>query len=203
MEWWESFHLVWPHLKQFQKLKGESRPQGQTKQKLRAAEKVVPFCLSYYLLIACRLISVWGCMSPWAEKLEMTKGIVDGSEYHRVLTWHLVLFMCLHARQCCCPYITGLPDMLYRAIIYSSQETMDILDKFTVLEWPANSPDLNPIENVCGYIKQQLDGCIFESKEACFTAVKRHLDAFYEKHSKTLAETMPARIQALIKQKGW
>ncbi len=29
-------------------------------------------------------------MSPWAEKIVMTKGIVDGLKYRRVITWHLI-----------------------------------------------------------------------------------------------------------------
>ena len=42
------------------------------------------------------------------------------------------------------------------------------------MDWPPNSPDLNPIENVWGYIKKKLDGFYFDSKEACFAAVERH-----------------------------
>ncbi len=32
-------------------------------------------------------------MSPWAEKLVMTKGIVDGQEYRRVLRRNLIPLM--------------------------------------------------------------------------------------------------------------
>ncbi len=78
-----------------------------------------------------------------------------------------------------------------------------MLQDITLLPWPANSPDMNPIENVWGFIKKKLDGQTFNSKDECFAAIEKHWFNFYEEHSQKLAETMPGRIQCLIKNKGW
>ncbi len=39
-----------------------------------------------------------------------------------------------------------------RAMVYLKEKE----DEFTVMDWPGNSPDLNPIENVWAHIKLKL-----------------------------------------------
>ena len=76
--------------------------------------------------------------------------------------------------------------------------------KLKVLDWPANSPDKNPIEHLWGYMKARLD----EYPEA-----PRNMQELWERvqdvwttipseYIKELYESTPRRIKALYDNKG-
>ncbi|KAG1674513.1 CD63 antigen [Nymphon striatum] len=73
-----------------------------------------------------------------------------------------------------------------------------------VLDWPGNSPDINPIENLWVIMKRRLQ------KEDCSTMTKlisAGIRAWYHdeelaKMCSNLVESMPNRVQMLVKAKG-
>ena len=72
-----------------------------------------------------------------------------------------------------------------------------------VLEWPAQSPDLNPIENVWAELNRRLRKRKCNSEEELFellTKTWKELDAEY---LQKLIESMPRRCAAVIKSKGF
>ena len=72
-----------------------------------------------------------------------------------------------------------------------------------VLEWPAQSPDLNPIENVWAELNRRLRKRKCNSEEELFellTKTWNELDAAY---LQKLIESMPRRCAAVIKSKGF
>ena len=77
-------------------------------------------------------------------------------------------------------------------------------NNYKLLFWPANSPDLNPIEHLWSYLKRQL---------AKYPEPPRGINALWERIQvewnkidasvcQKLIESMPRRIEAVIKAKG-
>ena len=73
----------------------------------------------------------------------------------------------------------------------------------TVLEWPGNSQNLNPIENLWCLLKDKLaerqpssaTAMIEEIKKACVMDIKPD-------YCRSLVESMPPRLAEVIKQNG-
>ena len=71
-------------------------------------------------------------------------------------------------------------------------------------DWPGNSPDLNPIENVWNWIKQQLQ----DSKATSLPQLQQEIKELWTlqmdniQYLKNLAESMPRRLEAVIQNEG-
>jgi len=84
---------------------------------------------------------------------------------------------------------------------------------FIVMDWPANSPDMNPIENLWAHLKLELhrrypDTKYLSGSPAAIRGIlKRRLSevwwAIGEDVLNGLVESMPRRVHALLKAKGW
>ena len=73
----------------------------------------------------------------------------------------------------------------------------------TVMKWPGNSPDMNPIEHVWYEIKKKLADFKPENKNQLISDVYKSWDeVLASDYVKNLYMTMPNRIRALIKAKG-
>ncbi|KAE8249728.1 hypothetical protein A4X06_0g3092 [Tilletia controversa] len=74
----------------------------------------------------------------------------------------------------------------------------------TVLDWPAQSPDLNPIEQVWRKLKEQLK--TYSTPAANLQQLKDRIqeqwDLIPADYIQRLVASMPARVEAVIKAKG-
>ncbi len=71
----------------------------------------------------------------------------------------------------------------------------------TVLDWPANSPDLNPIENLWGIVKRKMRDTRPNNADELKATVKETWASIPPQCHK-LITSMPRRIEAVIKAKG-
>ena len=74
----------------------------------------------------------------------------------------------------------------------------------SLIDWPGNSPDLNPIENVWAWMKSQLR----DSKATSLPQLQREITELWVlrmdniQYLKNLVESMPRRLQAVIDGNG-
>ena len=73
-----------------------------------------------------------------------------------------------------------------------------------VLEWPAQSPDLNPIEHLWHHLKSQLQLYDTPPKgvHQLWKRVEKEWNEISPEVCQNLIESMPRRIQAVIKANG-
>ncbi len=72
----------------------------------------------------------------------------------------------------------------------------------TVLDWPANSPDLNPIENLWGIVKRKMRDTRPNNADDLKAAIKETWASIPPQQCHKLITSMPREIEAVIKAKG-
>ncbi len=72
----------------------------------------------------------------------------------------------------------------------------------TVLDWPANSPDLNPIENLWDIIKRKMRDTRPNNADDLKAAIKATWASITHEQCHRLITSMPRRIDAVIHAKG-
>jgi hypothetical protein len=146
-------------------------------------------------------VMVWGCFSARKGRGSLfflpPKMTMNSSMYMTVLREKLFPWMTIH----------GVSKFLQDgAPCHTSKVSMALLreQEFTVMDWPGNSPDLNPIENVWSIMKARLkrDHTITslpKLERAIKTMWVRDLPlSLFQK----LAHSMPSRIKMCLENKG-
>jgi transposase len=89
---------------------------------------------------------------------------------------------------------------------HTAQIAQDTLDELglTVMDWPAQSPDLNPIEHYWSHVKRTLrdQKYIYSDIDELWEAVEGVMEVQNEDLCRDLIATMPERVQAIIMAKG-
>jgi transposase len=71
------------------------------------------------------------------------------------------------------------------------------------LEWPGNSPDLNPIENLWAIMGSKINDKKPSSKRELHSSLENvWYNEISDDYLKNLIESMPRRIKAVLKNKG-
>ena len=148
-------------------------------------------------------VMVWGCIS-WegVGPLVLVEGTLNQCRYVNILSKHFV------------PYLKEIDEQHPGAVLQSdnapchtAEYTIQWLQSHGInrMPWPAQSPDLNPIEHLWDYLDRQLRKRIpLPTSPAGLAAAlqdewgKIPLDVV-----RNLFSSMPTRVGAVIKAKGW
>ena len=147
-----------------------------------------------------------GSLMVWASfgyngksSIVMIDGILNSEKYTAMLEKHLLPFLKqINVKK---------PQFQHdNASIHSSKHTKKWLsdNKVSVIEWPACSPDLNPMENLWGILARR----VYPSEKQ-YNSVRELKDAVYKAWNEIkanelekLVNSMPDRIIEIINKKG-
>jgi hypothetical protein len=145
-------------------------------------------------------VMVWGGI--WADgksKLAILEGSQDSGDYVYTLSEFL-----LPAAQ-----LRFGTDYIFQqdnASIHTSRATKTFFEEqnLTLLDWPALSPDLNPIENVWGYLVQQVyrGGKQYHTTQELKTAILAHWEGLSRNYLNTLIKSMKKRCLEVVRLGG-
>jgi transposase len=150
-------------------------------------------------------IMVWGCFhASGVGVLKRIEGIMDGEAYYRILRHQVG------------PQMKKLDDSALGGPTWVFQHDNDpkhtakknkeflANNNFRVLPWPAQSPDLNPLENLWNALKEALKKRADRpsSLDQLFEHVQQEWAKLPKELLSSLVTSMPRRIESVIKNKG-
>lgn len=164
----------------------------------KSSERHNPSCLKSSVKFP-QSVMIWGAMSSAGVGVMCTlKTTVNAAVYQEILE-HFML---------------SSADMLYEdadfifqqdlAPAHSARTTVKWFSdhNIRVLDWPANSPDLNPIENLWGLLKQKVARIRPSNTDELKCAITTAWAVITPDECHRLVASMPRRIEAVIKAKG-
>jgi transposase len=137
-------------------------------------------------------INVWGCILKDKLIVHIYDGILNGIKYVNILDEHII------------PLIKNTKKQLLfqqdNAPFHVSTIVRNffIKNKVEVMFWPANSPDLNPIENVWHLIKHKIGKIKINTKAELIKILKKIVKEFDIQIINNLIKTMDNRINSLF-----
>ena len=89
-------------------------------------------------------------------------------------------------------------------IKYLDTKKKDLKVRLCLLDWPSQSPDLNPLENLWGIVKWKLKTSPRHASivDELWEMVKNEWTRISPDTTNTLIESMPERIQEVLKNGG-
>jgi transposase len=144
-------------------------------------------------------VTLWGCMSSKrVGRLEFIEGIMDRYSYKRILAENLVL-------SC---EILGLPeDFIFQQDNNPKHKSQYVREFFrensiNVLDWPSQSPDLNPIEHLWDHVKRGVRKLAPKNIRELKEKVIQISNEITPELCKKLVHSIPKRMEEVVRAEG-
>lgn len=145
---------------------------------------------------------IWGCFnSNGVGRAYRIEGRMDASRYTQILDTELIGSIQEFGQ--------GIGDIVFQQDNDPKHTSRLARDWFqakgiALLDWPAQSPDLNPIEHLWGFLKRAIADYDYpaESIYQLWERVEREWARIPPQICAALVNSMPRRIRAVIKAKG-
>jgi transposase len=147
-------------------------------------------------------IMVWSCITwegvGYSCKIDET---MDAELYSQILRDELMRTISFYKLDLSKVYFQADNDPKHTSNLAKS--TLEEL-KVKVMEWPAQSPDLNPMEHYWQFVDSQLKGFteVVATKDELWKRVESIVNENNQALCKKLIATMPQRVNDVIKAKG-
>ena len=144
-------------------------------------------------------IMVWGCFcAHGVGRLHRVKGNINGAHYEKILKY------------CMIPsgrHLFGEEEHFFQqdnAPVHLAACARRFLNESGVstISWPGQSPDLNPIENLWGFMKKELKDFTCRNADELFAKLESVWRDIPSKYLQGLCESMPRRIAKVIWLRG-
>jgi len=143
-------------------------------------------------------IMCWGAVSMhFKSKLAVVQGSMTSQRYIETLQGYL-----LDEKDE--SFVRRMVFQQDGASCHTSKATQTFLSStgLTVLPWPANSPDLNPIENVWAVLKQSVEKRVVKTKDELIRVVQEEWDSLSMEFVRNTIKSMKKRLTQVIENRG-
>ncbi len=142
---------------------------------------------------------VWGCISAYGMgSLHVLEGTMNAERYIKLLEQHMLpsrrrLFQgrpCVFQQDNAKPHTAAITTAWLRS------------RRVRVLNWPACSPDLSPIENIWHIIKRKIHQRQPRTLQQLETNISQEWDQIPTPKLQRLTTSMPRHLQTVLKRRG-
>lgn len=143
-------------------------------------------------------VMVWCAISyKGSPKMKFVQGTLKAQGYKELLTTNLLPFL----------RAPGNRDLVYmedNAPCHKAKLVKQFVEakKIQILDWPPNSPDLNPIENLWNELKKRVEKYKPKTREELKSAIIKSWAEIEQQKIDCYLDSMPRRVEACLKLKG-